>query len=245
MEKKIALITGANRGLGLETARQLGEKGIAVILTARTLGAASLAASALSETGIEAYGAKLDVNSDEDRKQLASYISDKFGKLDILINNAGVGPVEGSLFTIKVSDTSQEEFEHVFRTNFFSVVYLTNELIPLLKKSDAGRIVNLSSLLGSLGTHGMENSRLATVKRLSYNASKTALNVFTNHLAAELADTNIKVNAVSPGWVRTDLGGSDAALSVSEGAKSGVDMALIGPDGPSGTFTHLGETVLW
>jgi NAD(P)-dependent dehydrogenase (short-subunit alcohol dehydrogenase family) len=243
--KKVALITGANRGLGLETAKQLGEKGIAVILTARSLEVAEKAAATLAESGIEAYGVKLDVNNDADRKAVAAYIEEKFGKLDILINNAGVGPKNAGLFDVKNVETTQEEFDYVFGTNFYSVVFLTNELLPLLKKSEAGRIVNLSSILGSLTLHAQEESPIAALKRLSYNASKTVLNVFTNHLAAELAGTNIKVNSAHPGWVQTELGGSEAPMEIVDGAKTSVALALIGEDGPNGRFIHMGEELPW
>ncbi|MFA6083464.1 SDR family oxidoreductase [Mucilaginibacter sp.] len=243
--KKVALITGANRGIGLETAKQLGEKGIIVILTARKQTVADEAAAGLSESGIEAYGIELDVRSDADRKAVADYIEKKFGKLDILINNAGVGPKGAGLFDVKNVETDQEEFDYVFGTNFYSVVFLTNELLPLLKKSEAGRIVNLSSILGSLGLHAQDDSPIAALKRLSYNASKTALNVFTNHLAAELADTKIKVNSAHPGWVQTELGGSEAPMEITDGAKTSVALALIGEEGPNGRFIHQGEELPW
>jgi NAD(P)-dependent dehydrogenase (short-subunit alcohol dehydrogenase family) len=242
---KVALVTGANRGLGLETAKQLGEKGVTVILAARQLKAAEEAAASLTAKGFTAFGVQLDVTNATDRKAVVSYISDKFGKLDILINNAGVGPKDDDLYVNKAVETSLDEFKYVFDTNVFSLVALTNDLLPLLKKSDAGRIVNLSSILGSLTVHSLPESPLTSFKRLSYNASKTALNMFTVHLAVELAGTKIKVNSAHPGWVQTELGGDQAQMQIPEGAKTSVDLALIDADGPTGKFIHLGEELPW
>lgn len=242
--QKVALITGANRGIGFETARQLGQKDITVIITARSQDTANETADKLKAEGIDAYGIKLDVTNAADRLSVASYVKDKFGKLDILINNAGVAPKEG-LGVNKTIDTSADELHYVYETNLFSVVYLTHDLLPLLKLSDAGRIVNLSSILGSLGIHTLADSPIASFKIFSYNSSKTALNAFTVHLAEELKDTKIKVNAVHPGWVKTDMGTDAAPMEIVDGAKSSVEAALIGEDGPTGTFSHLGETLPW
>lgn len=242
--QKVALITGANRGIGFETARQLGQKDITVIITARSQDTANETADKLKAEGIDAYGIKLDVTNAADRLSVASYVKDKFGKLDILINNAGVAPKEG-LGVNKTIDTSADELHYVYETNLFSVVYLTHDLLPLLKLSDAGRIVNLSSILGSLGIHTLADSPIASFKIFSYNSSKTALNAFTVHLSEELKDTKIKVNAVHPGWVKTDMGTDAAPMEIVDGAKSSVEAALIGEDGPTGTFSHLGETLPW
>ena len=244
-DQKVALITGANRGLGFETAKQLGEQGITVILAARQLSAAEDAAEKLKQQGIDAYGVQLDVTKDDDRKAAAKYIEDKFGKLDILINNAGVGS-KGSLFEKVTSETTPDEFKYVFETNFFSVVYVTKALLPLIKKSPAGRIVNLSSILGSLTLHSQPDSPIAAIKVLAYDASKAAVNMFTNHLSLELEGTGIKVNSAHPGWVKTELGGVDEApMEIVDGAKTSVALALIGEDGPNGRFIHLGEELPW
>jgi NAD(P)-dependent dehydrogenase (short-subunit alcohol dehydrogenase family) len=244
--KKVALITGGNRGIGYETAKQLGEKGVAVIVAARNINAAEETAAKLAEQGIEAYGIQLDVTNAGERKAAAAYIEQKFGKLDILVNNAGVGPKDEDLFVKKTVATTEDEFEYIFNTNLFSVVYLTNDVLPLLKKSNAGRIVNLSSILGSLTLHADPESPIADFKRLSYAASKTALNTFTILLADELKGTNIKVNSAHPGWVQTELGSVEhAPMSVPDGAKTSVELALIGEDGPNGRFIHLGEELPW
>ena len=243
--QKTALITGANRGIGFETAKQLGEQGVTVVLAARQLGAASEAANKLRQQGIDAYGIQLDVTNTDERKAAAKYLQEKFGKLDILINNAGVGPKDWSMFEKTISGTTYEEFEYVFNTNLFSLVALTNELLPLIKNSVAGRIVNLSSILGSLTIHSQEDSPIAPMKTLSYNASKAALNMFTNHLALELEGTGIKVNSAHPGWVKTELGTDAADMEITDGAKTSVALALIGEDGPNGRFIHLGEELPW
>ncbi|MDR3681188.1 MAG: SDR family oxidoreductase [Flavipsychrobacter sp.] len=245
-DQKVALITGSNRGIGFETAKQLGEKGIAVILTARKLSVAEAAAAQLTAQSIDAYGIQLDVNNAAERKAVAAYISDKFGKLDILVNNAGIGPKEDSLMVKKTTETTADELHEIFETNVFSIIYLTNDLLPLLKKSPAGRIVNLSSILGSLTIHAQENSPISFSRRLSYNASKAALNMYTIHLADELANTNIKVNSAHPGWVKTELGGVEIApMEIADGAKTSVSLSLVGTDGPNGRFIHMEEELPW
>lgn len=243
--QKIALITGSNRGIGFETAKQLGEEGVTVILTARQLDVAQRAARDLIGQGIDAYGIQLDVTNDDDRKAAAAYIEEKFGRLDILINNAGIAPKE-SLFVSKTLETTKDEFSQIYETNFFSVVYLTRELLPLIKKSAAGRIVNLSSILGSLTIHSQTDSPIAGFRVLSYNSAKAALNMFTIQLAAELESIGIKVNSAHPGWVQTELGGNDQApMSVTDGAKTSVGLALLANEGPTGKLIHMGEELPW
>ena len=241
---KVALITGANRGLGFETARQLGQKGVSVVVGARKVSDAEAAAAKLKAEGIDAHGIQLDVTKAADRSSAAKYLTQHFGKLDILINNAGIGP-EAGFFQKRTVETSQSELETVFQTNLFSVIYITRELLPLLKKSEAGRIVNLSSVLGSLTLHADPNSPTASVKAFAYDASKTALNAFTIHLADELKGTAIKVNSAHPGWVKTDMGTDAAPMDIPKGAKTSVELALLGPDGPNGRFIHLGQELPW
>jgi NAD(P)-dependent dehydrogenase (short-subunit alcohol dehydrogenase family) len=243
-EKKVALITGANRGIGFETARQLGQKHVTVIVAARTLKSAEETATRLKAEGIDAFPVKLDVTNAQDREAAAKTVGDRFGKLDILINNAGVGALDGTLVN-KTVNTTEEELQTVFGTNVFSVIAVTRAFLPLLKKSEAGRIVNLSSILGSLTLHADPHSPIATVKTFAYDASKAALNAFTIHLAAELKNTKIKVNSAHPGWVKTEMGGDDAPMEIPEGAKTSVDLALLGPDGPNGRFIHLGQELPW
>lgn len=243
-EKKVALITGANRGIGFETARQLGQQDVIVIVAARTFDSAEQAAQKLASENIEAYPLTLDVNKEEDRKAAAKVVSEKFGRLDILVNNAGVGG-EGGILNPHTIETTDAEFQNVFRTNVLSVISVTREFLPLLKNSSAGRIVNVSSILGSLTLQAMHNSPIAPMKAFAYNASKTALNQFTVHLAAELKGTNIKVNSAHPGWVKTELGTQHAQLEIADGAKTSVELALAGEDGPNGKFIHAGEELPW
>lgn len=243
-EMKVALITGATRGIGFETARQLGQKGIAVVVGGRTQHEAEKATTKLAADNIEAYPLAVDITKDADRKAAARFVSEKFGKLDILVNNAGVGG-EGGLLNPHTIETTQEELESVFNTNLFSVIAITRELLPLLKKSPAGRIVNLSSIVGSLTLQAMPASPITPFKAFAYNASKTALNQFTVHLAAELQGTSIKVNSAHPGWVKTELGTKHAQMEIADGAKTSVNLALIGADGPNGKFIHLGQELPW
>jgi NAD(P)-dependent dehydrogenase (short-subunit alcohol dehydrogenase family) len=239
-DKKVALVTGANRGIGLETARQLGQKGVIVVTAARTGPAAEETASKLKAEGIDAYPVQLEVTSDADRKSAAKFIEGEFGRLDILINNAGVGAAG-----IRTVETTEEELQKIFGTNLFALIAVTREMLPLLRKSEAGRIVNVSSILGSLTLHADPNGPFANFKAFAYDASKTALNAFTIHLAAELKKTKIKVNSAHPGWVKTDMGGKEAPLEIPDGAKTSVQLALIGPDGPNGRFIHMGEELPW
>ena len=242
-DKKVALVTGANRGIGFETAKQLGEEGITVVVGARTLQSAEETASKLKSQGIDAYGIQLEVTSAADRDAAAKFLEEKFGKLDILINNAGVGSSTG--FANVTSQVTDEELQRIFSTNLFAVVSITRELLPLLKKSEAGRIVNLSSILGSLTLHADPNSPIADFKSFAYDGSKSALNAYTIHLAHELKDTKIKVNSAHPGWVKTEMGTDAAPMEIPDGAKTSVALALLGADGPSGRFIHLGQELPW
>lgn len=133
----------------------------------------------------------------------------------------------------------------IFDTNFFAQVALTDALLPLLKKSPAGRIVNLSSIIGSLTLHADPTSPIYDAKSFAYDASKTALNAFTIHLAWDLRDTKIKVNSAHPGWVKTDMGGPNAPMELSEGGKTSAALATLPDDGPTGGFFHLGQPLPW
>ena len=241
--KKVALISGANKGIGLETARQLGKQGITVLLGARDLAKGEAAAAKLKSEGIDAQAVKLDVVNSADIKAVAEKIEKEFGKLDILVNNAGVAfdPIGGNT----TSTTSDDKLRKTFDTNFFAVVAVTQAMLPLLKKSDAGRIVNVSSILGSLTLHATDGSPIYEAKMFAYNASKTALNAFTVHLAHELKGTKIKVNSAHPGWVKTDMGSAAAPMEIEDGAKTEVALATLGADGPTGGYVHLGETLPW
>lgn len=241
--KKVALITGANKGIGLETARQLGKLGITVLVGARDAAKGEQAASELKKHGIDARAVKLDVNDARDHEAVAKLIENEFGRLDILVNNAGVFIHEPG--TPSTSKASQQVLRETFDTNFFAVIELTQALLPLLQKSAAPRIVNLSSILGSNTLHATPGSPIYNAKELAYDASKTALNAFTIHLAHELNDTKIKVNSAHPGWVKTDMGGEGAMLEIEDGAKTSVELATLGEDGPTGGYFHMGKTLPW
>lgn len=241
--RKIALITGANKGLGFEMARQLGQAGVTVLMAARDPGRGEAAAAKLRAEGIDAHFLKLDVTRPEDHRAVFSYLQDKFGRLDILINNAGI--VVENLFGSKASASTPDVLHQTFETNFFAPVALTQTLLPLLRKSPAGRIVNMSSILGSQTLHADPSSPIYDAKSLSYDASKAALNSFTIHLAHELKDTNIKVNSAHPGWVKTDMGTDAAQMEIPDGAKTGVALALLADDGPTGGYFHLGKPLPW
>ena len=241
--KKIALVTGANKGIGLETARQLGRLNMTVILGARDLARGQAAAQQLRDEGVDAHAVQLDVVNAADIQATADYLTRDFGVLDILVNNAGISTeVLGTDTTLTVSD---QDLRTTFDTNFFAVINLTNALLPLLRKSEAGRIVNVSSILGSLTLHATPGSPIYERKMLAYDTSKSALNAYTIHLAVSLRDTPIKVNSAHPGWVKTDLGTDAATLTVEDGARTEVMLATLAPDGPTGGFFHLGDTLPW
>ena len=224
-------------------ARQLGRAGVTVVLAARDPQRGEAAAGKLRNEGLDAQFLKLDVTRKEDHAAAAAFLEKQFGRLDILINNAGISAE--SLGSGKASTTSDDVIRRTFDTNFFAPVALTQVLLPLLKKSEAGRIVNMSSILGSQALHADPKSPIYDFKSLSYDASKAALNSFTIHLAQELKDTKIKVNSAHPGWVKTDMGTDAAPMEVPEGGKTGVELALLGEDGPTGGFFHLGQTLPW
>ncbi|MDR3745190.1 MAG: SDR family oxidoreductase [Acidobacteriaceae bacterium] len=240
---KVALITGANKGIGFETARQLGVLGITVLLGVRDLKRGEEAAAKLKEQGIDARAVKLDVLDSNDVAAAAAAIQRDFGHLDILVNNAGIAvePMGGNS-TLTISDAT---LRNTFQTNFFAVVELTQALLPLLKVSPAGRIVNVSSILGSLKLHATEGSPIYEAKMFAYDASKTALNAYTIHLAHALRETRIKVNSAHPGWVKTDLGGTGAIMEIVDGAKTSVRLATLPDSGPTGGFFHLNDALPW
>jgi NAD(P)-dependent dehydrogenase (short-subunit alcohol dehydrogenase family) len=241
--KKVALITGGNKGIGLETARQLGKLGIAVLVGARDLAKGEAAVAELKKDGVDARAVKLDVDNPSDYAAVAKLIEKDFGRLDILINNAGV--LLDSRNGNATTKTSQELLRKTFDTNFFAVVGLTQALLPLLRKSLGGRIVNLSSILGSLTLHATPGSSVYDGKYFAYDASKAALNSFTIHLAHELKDTKIKVNSAHPGWVKTEMGGEGAVLEVEVGAQTSVELATLQDSGPTGGYFHLGKPLPW
>lgn len=242
LSQKVALVTGTNRGLGFETSRQLAKMGMKVLMGARRSSKGKAAAKKLQDEGLDVEFILLDVTKAEHIKRVKRYIEKIFGKLDILVNNAGMVHREEPLVSNSVETVSPKALRKTFDVNFFGAVELTQALLPLIKKSPAGRIVNVSSILGSLT---YQSEEIDEFKPFAYDASKAALNQFTIHLAAALRDTPIKVNSAHPGWVKTDLGGPDAPMEVTEGAKTAVRLATLGPDGPTGKFFHMEEEMPW
>ncbi len=240
--QKIALVTGANKGLGFETARQLGKQGIHVIVAARDPAKAEAATLALKSDGIAAEALTLDVSSAQSIDSVVQQLSSRHGRLDILVNNAGVMHDDPAK---KPSEQTLEAWRKTFDTNVFGLIAVSKAFLPLLKKSAAGRIVNLSSILGSNTLHQQPDSGIYDFKVPAYNVSKSAVNAWTVQLAHELKDTAIKVNAAHPGHVQTDMGGANAPMALVDGAKTSVRLATLPADGPTGGYFHMDQTLPW
>ena len=242
--EKVAFITGANRGIGFETSKQLAKKNTKVILGSRDLDKGKKAIEKLASEGINADLIQYDAFDLNAPQKVYDYISKEYSKLDILINNAGV-LLTGNLFVTNSSSVSDKDIKDTFQTNLFSVISLTQKLLPLIKKSEAGRIVNVSTILSSLTLHSAKDSPITPAKEFAYNASKTALNAFTIHLANELKDTKIKVNSGHPGWVKTELGGPNAPIEVEDSFETSLRLATLDENGPNGGLFHKDETIPW
>ena len=240
-DRRIALVTGANKGIGLEVARQLGKAGHHVLLGARDEARGRAAAKTLQDEGIDVRFVTIDLSDTASLSAAAADIEANEGHIDILVNNAGVA-IQGDGLP---GSTDLDVVRRTFETNFFGTVAVTQALLPLVKKSSAGRIVNVSSGLGSIALNADPNWDYAAVKLIGYNGSKAALNMFTVLLAAELKDTGIKVNAVNPGYTATDLNGNSGHQSIEEGAAETVRMAQISDDGPTGGFTSTEGVEPW
>lgn len=240
MTTGIALITGANKGIGLEIARQLGTQGITVLIGARDEKRGSVAAEKLQAENIDAHAVQLDVTNQQSIDAAAKYIESKFGKLDILVNNAGI-----FIDNAPPSQLDIEVLRRTYETNFFGVFAVTKAMLPLLRKAQAGRIVNISSGLGSLTQNSDPNYEFASAKMLAYNSSKTALNALTVQFAHELKDTPIKVNSADPGYVATDINNNNGTRTVQQGASTPVRLATLPADGPTGSFFDDNGVVPW
>lgn len=239
---KIALITGANKGIGLETARQLAQAGYHVIIASRNLAAAQEAVATFGADGLSAEALALDVTDSASIASAAESVGRRHSHLDVLVNNAAISR---DALDKTPSQQTLDVWRTTFDTNLFGLVEVTNAFLPLLKKSEAARIVNLSSLLGSIAANLDPTSAFYHAKIPAYNISKTAVNAWTVHLAYELRDTAIKVNSANPGFVKTDLHGMDAPLSPSEGARTSFLLATLPADGPTGSFFHEGSVLPW
>lgn len=241
---KTAFISGANRGIGFVTSKKLAEKGIKVILGSRDLDKGGEAVKELAQLGCNADLVQYDATDLDAPQKVYDYINEKYKRLDILINNAGI-LLTGNLFVTNSSTVSDKDIKETFQTNLFGVITLTQKLLPLIKKSEAGRIVNVSTILSSLTLHSAKDSPISPAKEFAYNASKTALNAYTIHLANELKNTKIKVNSGHPGWVKTELGGPNAPIEVEDSYKTSVRLATLDENGPSGGLFHENDVIPW
>jgi NAD(P)-dependent dehydrogenase (short-subunit alcohol dehydrogenase family) len=244
----IALITGANRGLGFETARLLGQSGDKVIIGARDVAAGRSAAETLCAEQIDAEAVALDVNRPDSVRAAAAEVDRRHGRVDILVNNAGILP-EATTAVSPDGIVDSELFERTFETNVFGAVRVVQHFLPLLRRSQAGRIVNVSSTMGSFADQLDPQSPYYGVVLPAYQGSKAALNGLTIALAKRLNDTPIKVTSVCPGWLQTDLGGPDnraaAPMTAHEGAQIVVATACAPDDAPSGRFIDRSGAVAW
>ncbi|MFT3698016.1 MAG: SDR family oxidoreductase [Kofleriaceae bacterium] len=228
-DKEVVLVSGANKGIGLEIVRQLAAKGLTVLAGARDV--------AKVPTGVT--GIQLDVTDDASIARAAQTIRERYGRLDVLVNNAGVA------LASPIGSTERENLRAMFDVNVFGVVALTQAMLPLLKAASLGRIVMVSSRVGSLQTNAMPGYAHRAMDNLGYPASKAALNMVTLKLAQALEGTRIKVNAACPGYTATDLNGHSGHRSVEQAAREPVRLALLGPDGHTGGFSNEDGVAAW
>jgi NAD(P)-dependent dehydrogenase (short-subunit alcohol dehydrogenase family) len=250
-DKPVALVTGANQGIGLQIARDLVAHGFTVLVGSRHLARGEAAANTIDG---DARAVQLDVTDQASITAAAKRIRDEFGRLDVLVQNAAISnmsklpgqSVEEYAKTTRPSNVSLDEMRAVWETNVFGVLAVYQAMLPLLREAPAARIVNVSSGVGSLTRTADPAYPYRAIFGPVYPASKTALNALTLAMAIELEKTAIKVNAVSPGFTKTNLNNYAGTETVEEGAREAVRVALLGPDGPTGTFTHatLG-TIPW
>ncbi len=233
----VAVVTGGNRGMGLATCKVLAEKGFHVLLASRNLESGKAAAKVLSDQGLSIEAVKLEVTSQTDIDALADYLRDTHGRVDVLINNAGI-LIDGDLGNpTSICDADVEVIRKTIEINTVAPMMLTKALLPLMQQVGTGRIVNISSGMGQLSDMGGQHP--------GYRISKTALNAVTAIFAAELKDSGISINAVCPGWVRTDMGGSNADRSAEQGVDTAVWLATSADAGQSGGFYRDRQLIDW
>ena len=240
-DKTLALITGANKSIGFETARRLGQQGIHVIIGARDTARGEEAVQKLAALSVEATFVHLDVTDEKSIARAAQSLAETFGRLDILINNAGIGGGKPN----PASETDMTDMRAIYDTNVFGVVAVTKAMLPLLRTSPVGRIVNVSSGLGSITLDSDRNHYYFQVKNMPYQSSKAAVNMITVEFAKELAQTPIKVNAADPGYTDTDFNNHTGSRTVEQAATVIVHLATLGEDGPTGTFQDENGNVPW
>ena len=237
---KVALITGANKGLGKEIARQLGLRGYTVVLAARNEEAGKKAAAELAAAGCDARSVRLEVTSPADIAGVANYLEKTFGKLDLLVNNAGIA------LEWDGQPTNADKIRRTLEVNLVAPYAITEALVPLLSRSDDARVINQSSMLGSLGTAESMWEHVAGFMAVGYSTSKAGLNMLTLIQSKKLADKGIAVAAAHPGWVKTDLGSQAAPMEVAEGAGTVVGLVTIARDKfPHGQLLHQGKRLPW
>ncbi len=237
--KKVALVTGANKGIGFEVAKSLLNKGIYVIIGSRDLEKGKRAVRDLENENVSFV--QIDITDEKSIKNAKNSISKEFGKLDILINNAGVWLD----FGVPMLEVSMDDIEQTFKVNTFGVIATIKHFLPLLKKSDEGRIVNVSSGLGSLTQSANPNYEYYPYKSLAYNTSKSALNALTILFAYELKETNIKINSADPGYCSTDLNGKTGPRTPEQGAKIIVELATLTKNGATCGFFDENGSIEW
>ena len=239
---KIALVTGGNKGIGFEVCRNLAQAGCRVLLAARNQALGEAAAERLRQEGLsEVAFLELDTTKDQTVQAAARQIRSEHGHLDILVNNAGINVAGDG----RPSAADLEVVRRVMDTNFIGTLRVTQAMLPLLKSALAGRIVNVSSELGSMTMNSNPEWEHYDAKLIGYNASKSAVNMLTVQLAWELKDTPIKVNTVNPGYTATDLNGHSGPQSIQEGAAETVRQSLVPDDAPTGGFFETGGIVPW
>lgn len=237
----LVLITGANKGIGLEVARQLAGRGMHILLGSRDRARGQAAVDTLKAEGLEHVElVELDVNNQQTIDTAAADIEQRFGRLDVLINNAAI-----LVDSTAPSEAPQQTLRQTFDTNFFGVIAVTQALLPLLRASSHARIINVSSGLGSITLHSSPRQPYFEYNILGYCASKSALNAFTVMLANELRETGIKVNAADPGYTATDLNNNSGPQTLTEGSEAIIKLATAGPDGLTGGFIDRHGTLPW
>jgi NAD(P)-dependent dehydrogenase (short-subunit alcohol dehydrogenase family) len=239
--KRIALVTGPNKGIGFEIARQIGGAGVTILLGARNQALGEEAATRLTAEGSDVRYLAIDLTDSVTIAAAANRIDTDFGRLDILVNNAGIAaPDDGP-----PSSSSLDAIDLAMRVNFIGTVAVTQAMLPLLRKAPSARIVNVSSDLGSLTLNSDPGHPYAAIKHLGYSASKAGLNMLTAQLANELRGTAIRVNSVDPGYTATDLNGQRGTQTIPEGAAEAIRLALLPDDGPTGIFSDRHGLVPW